>query len=279
MQASDCREQNGVTWDRLKTRLARLGQKLRAAADANGQVFWVGLIVIPLSLLSALATGLILTGLTPHTPTHAVVSTALAVNAILIAAAVAVIGWQAYGLLKAHKQRAAASRLHARIVGLFSIIAIVPAIVLAAFASISLDRGLDNWFSTRTKAIINNALEVAEAYVQEHGQILRAEGLAMARDLDDSSLSDANRKAILTQQAGIRGIAIAYLIDRRGVVKTTALQSDKLKYLAPPQSALNEALNGKAISIAPGRRNRVAVIKKLEKSADTYLYVALFVDR
>ncbi len=268
-----------VTWERLKTRLARLGKKLRAAADANGQAFWVGLFVIPLSLISALATGLILTGSTPLTPTDAVVKTALAVNALLIAAAVAVIAWQGYDLLKARQQRAAASRLHARIVGLFSIIAIIPAITLAAFASISLDRGLDHWFSTRTKAIIGNSLEVAEAYVQEHGQILRAEGLAMARDLDDARLDKTNQKIFLTQQAGIRGIAIAYLIDKRGVVKVTAVQSDKLEYVAPPQSALNEAINGKAISIAPGRRNRVAVIKRLENHPDMYLYVSRLVDR
>ncbi|MGI9406753.1 MAG: ATP-binding protein, partial [Hyphomicrobiaceae bacterium] len=268
-----------VTWDRLKTRLKRLGEKLRAAADANGQAFWVGLFVIPLSLISALATGLILTGLTPLNPTHGVVTTALALNALLIIAALTVIAWQAYDLIKARREQAAASRLHARIVGLFSIIAIIPAILLAIFASISLDRGLDNWFSSRTKAIIGNSLEVAEAYVQEHGQVLRSEGLAMARDLDAVLDPEQNPKLILSQQAGLRGIPLAYLIDARGVVKSTAAQSDSLEYVAPPQSALNEAVNGQAISIAPGRQNRVAVVKKLESLPNTYLYISRLVDR
>jgi len=267
-----------MTWNRLKERLAHLGGKLRAAADANGQAFWVGLFVIPLSLVSALATGMILTGLTPITPTHGVVTTALAVNAILIVAAVVVIGWQTYDLLRARQQRAAASRLHARIVGLFSVIAIVPAILLAAFASISLDRGLDNWFSVRTKAIIQNSLQVAEAYVQEHGQVLRAEAVAMARDLEDSATPDIAMNLVLSQQAGIRGIPLAYLIDGRGKALETALHSKEQPFIAPPQSAVREAANGKAISIAPGRQNRVAVIKKLAGRDDTYLYVARLVD-
>ncbi|MGI9407865.1 MAG: ATP-binding protein [Hyphomicrobiaceae bacterium] len=280
-QLRSLRRSSQMTWERLKTRLKRLGEKLRATADANGQAFWVGLFVIPLSLISALATGLILTGLTPLNPTHGVVTTALALNAILIIAALAVIAWQAYDLIKARRQQAAASRLHARIVGLFSIIAIIPAILLALFASISLDRGLDNWFSSRTKAIIGNSLEVAEAYVQEHGQVLRSEALAMARDIDDALSPDPsqNPSSILSLQAGLRGIPLAYLIDAKGIVQSTAPLSDSAEYVAPPQSALDEAINGQAISIAPGRQNRVAVVKKLESLPNTYLYVSRLVDK
>ena len=39
---------------------------------------------------------------------------------------------------------------HVRIVGLFSVMAAVPAILLALVASITLDRGLDRWFSVTT---------------------------------------------------------------------------------------------------------------------------------
>ncbi|MEO0617849.1 MAG: PAS domain-containing sensor histidine kinase [Pseudomonadota bacterium] len=264
--------------DRLRDRLKRLGEKLRSAADANGRAFWFGLAVIPLSLISALATGLILTGLTPLSPTHSVVTTALAVNAILIAMAIGVIAWQAVELLRARQRRAAASRLHARIVGLFSVIATVPAIILALFASISLDRGLDNWFSQRTQAIISNSLEVAEAYVQEHGQVLRADGIAMARDLDESVIPANGEGLVLSQQAGIRGIQLAYLIDANGAVLASAVQSKSAPFIAPPRSALQEAVGGTAVSIAPGSRNRVAVIQKLASRENTYLYVSRLVD-
>ena len=65
-------------------------------------------------------------------------------------------------------------------------IAVVPAILLAVFASVSLDRGLDHWFSVRTKSIIQNSIDVATAYLQEHGQVIRTDTLGMAKDIDEA---------------------------------------------------------------------------------------------
>jgi two-component system nitrogen regulation sensor histidine kinase NtrY len=67
---------------------------------------------------------------------------------------VTIIAWQVTGLWFARRRQVAGAQLHVRIVSLFSVIAVVPAILLAIFASVPLDRGLDRWFSTRTKSII-----------------------------------------------------------------------------------------------------------------------------
>ena len=50
-------------------------------------------------------------------------------------------------------------------------------------ASTTLDRGLDRFFSTRTRAMIEQSLIVANAYVSEHAQAIRGEIMAMAFDL------------------------------------------------------------------------------------------------
>ena len=109
--------------------------------------FAVGLITAVLSLCSGLATFLILTGLTVIKPTDSVVARVLFINLVLVLAMIAVIAWQVTGLWLARHRQAAGAQLHVRIVSLFSVIAVVPAIVLAIFASISLNRGLDHWFS------------------------------------------------------------------------------------------------------------------------------------
>ena len=70
-----------------------------------------------------------------------------------------------------------------RIVGLFSIIAAAPAILVAIVASVTLDRGLDRLFSTRTRAAIENSLIVAEAYLRDHAQIVRSDIMVMAIDI------------------------------------------------------------------------------------------------
>ena len=86
-------------------------------------------------------------------------------------------------MVQARRRGRAGARLHVRIVGLFSIIAAVPAILVAIVASVTLDRGLDRLFSTRTRAVIENSLIVAEAYLREHAQIVRGDIMAMAIDI------------------------------------------------------------------------------------------------
>ncbi len=57
----------------------------------SDRAFWIGLIVVSLSVISGLATYLILTGLTPIVPRNDVVLTALIINVLLVIAMVAVI--------------------------------------------------------------------------------------------------------------------------------------------------------------------------------------------
>ena len=139
---------------------------------------------------------------------------------------IVIIAWQVTGLWLARRRQVAGAQLHVRIVSLFSVIAVVPAILLAVFASISLDRGLDHWFSVRTKSIIQNSIDVATAYLQEHGQVIRADTVAMAKDIDEAvELVRSQPQGFgnfLTAQASIRALPIAYLIDGDGKMLATA---------------------------------------------------------
>lgn len=74
-----------------------------------------------------------------------------------------------------------------RIVALFSIVAITPAILVAIFASITLDVGLDRWFSLRTQAIVRSSLNVAQAYVLENASYLQGQTVSMANDPEAQS--------------------------------------------------------------------------------------------
>ena len=239
--------------------------------------FTLGLITMVLSLCSGLATYVILTGLTPIVPTHLVVVGVLLINLMLVLAMVIIIAWQVTGLWLARQRQVAGAQLHVRIVSLFSVIAVVPAILLAVFASVSLDRGLDHWFSVRTKSIIQNSIDVATAYLQEHGQVIRADTVAMAKDIDEAvELVKSQPQGFgnfLTAQAAMRGLPIAYLIDGDGKVLATAASMSDLPYRAPPKEAMELAKKGQVIVIAPGQTSLVGAIKSLQNFSDTYLYV------
>ncbi|MGI8725721.1 MAG: ATP-binding protein [Methyloceanibacter sp.] len=239
--------------------------------------FTLGLITMVLSLCSGLATYVILTGLTPIVPNHRVVVGVLLINLVLVLAMVGIIAWQVTGLWLARRQQAAGAQLHVRIVSLFSVIAVVPAILLAVFASVSLARGLDHWFSVRTKSIIQNSIDVATAYVQEHGQVIRADTLGMAKDIDEAVDLVRSRPDgfgnFLTAQAAIRALPIAYLIDSKGKVLATAATLQDFPYKPPPPAAMELAKKGQVIVIAPGQSHMVGAIKTLQNFNDTYLYV------
>lgn len=249
---------------------------------AKSFTFRIGMVVVVLSLLSGFSTYLILTGLTPIVPTHYVVVTVLLINVVLVLAMIGIITWQVLELWRARKREAAGARLHVRIVSLFSVIAVIPAILLAVFASISLDRGLDHWFSTRTQSLMEDSINVALAYVREHGNVIRADVVGMAAAIDQNASlvkSDPEKfKRVMTSQASRRGLPSVYMIDETGKVRAHATRDPKESYLAPPPGAIKRALKGQVVVIAPGKTNKVRAILKLQQFRDTFLYVLRPID-
>src|SRR5262245_49694359 len=153
----------------------------------------IGPAAVAIALLSALVTFLILAGFTPIVPIHGVVVSLLLVNVAAVLILLGVIAHEIWQVAQARRHGQAGARLHVRIVGLFSVIAAVPVILVAVVASITLDRGLDRWFSQRTRAVIENSLIVAQAYVREHGEMMRGDISAMSVDLESGRESCRER--------------------------------------------------------------------------------------
>src|SRR5947209_6944849 len=95
----------------------------RSAARTFGRV--AGPIAVALSLLWAVITFVVLTGLTPIVPTHNVVVGVLLVNAAMMLVLLAIIGQEVFHIVAARRRGQAGAKLHVRIVGLFSVIAAV----------------------------------------------------------------------------------------------------------------------------------------------------------
>ncbi len=245
---------------------------------ASDRAFHIGLAIVLLSVVSGLATYLILTGLTPIVPRSNVVITVLFINLILVVAMIAIISWQSYGLVQAWKAKVAGARLHVRIVLLFSIIAAVPAIFLAISATTTFSRSLDNLFSRSTRIIVANSLEVAQAYLAEHGQVIRNDIVNMGKDLDDTASFVGNDnfklRAQLIAQAGLRALPIAYIIDATGRVLVTGVDDVKVPYVPPEAKLIKQAEGGRVPLLLPVGTYRVAAVTRLNNFPGRYLYVA-----
>src|SRR5450755_1338916 len=138
---------------------------------------------IGLALLSTLLTFLVLTSLTRIEPTPEVVNSFLLINGATILVLTGIIAREVWQVVQARRRGRAASRLHVQIVGLFSIIAVLPAVVVAIVANVTIDRGLDRLFSGATREAIQNSLTIALAYTNEHAQLIQGDILGMANDI------------------------------------------------------------------------------------------------
>jgi two-component system nitrogen regulation sensor histidine kinase NtrY len=244
---------------------------------------WAGFALVTLGILSGLATFAILTGLTPIIPTKEVTTTLLLLNTGLVVLMAAMIGGQVLFLLKERRKGTAGAGLHIRLISLFSLIAVVPAIIVAVFAFVTLSRGLDTWFSERTQAIVNSAVTVAEEYIKNTAEATRNDVANISADLNQQKpLFDSDRAAFVrrvARHAAIRGLAGAFVFDqsqKRIDVNVTA--SDKVKFLAPTPDMIALADKGDLVLIAPREGgNLVRALIKLQSYPTHYFYVYRFI--
>src|SRR3954471_1722869 len=203
-----------------------------ASPATNRAVRVLGPLAAALAMLSAFVTFVVLADLTPIAPTGAVVVTLLLINAATVFLLVGIIAHEVWLVVQARRRGRAAARRRVQIVGLFAVIAAVPAILVAVVASVTLDRGLDRLFSTRTRAIIENSVIVANAYLQEHAQLIRGDVLAMSFDISRAKpLFDSERerfKQFFNAQARVRGLSAAMIIGPdTSIIERADIQSDQ----------------------------------------------------
>jgi len=252
------------------------------AHDRRASFALPGLLLAGGALLCASLTLPILLGLTPIEPTSRVLVASAVVNSLFIVGLMFLIGREVMRLFKARNRGRAAARLHVRIVALFSVIAITPAILVAIFASITLNVGLDRWFSIRTQSIVSSSMNVAQAYMMESASYLQGQTISMANDLERNRalfyLDRSGFVELMTRQARGRGMLGAFLVRGDGSAITQADIDTEKPLPAIPRDALESAAAGQPTLIPPGVTNLVGAIIKLDSISGTFLYTIRAVD-
>ena len=237
---------------------------------------------IGLALLTAFLTFVVLTGLTRVEPTREIAVSFMLMNGATILVLVGIIFREVWQVMQARRRGRAAARLHVQIVSLFSVIAVLPAVLVAIVANVTIDRGFDRLFSGPTREVIQNSLIIARAYMQEHAQLIRGDILGMANDLAHARpLYDQDRQSfreLLTANAASRNLPGAMLIDKDRKVLETAQNSIQLAFAAPPPEFLSNVNEVEPeIAVLP-EENYVAAVIRLRAFQDTFLYVARQLD-
>lgn len=258
-----------VTQFRLWSRRVRLSRMLA-----------YGLVVA--AVLSGLATFATMTGTSPFGTGSRWVLLFLYFDAVLLLLLAAVIAARIVAVWADRRRGMAGSRLHIRLVVLFSVVAVTPAILVAGFSGFYLNFGIQDWFAERVKTAVEESLIVAQAYLHEHRQAIRADAFAMANDLNRDALTLSRRPFIFDQAisslAALRALPEAIVIDSGGGI----LARSQFSYLLALESISPEifarADQGDVVLMTGDGDNRVRAIIKLNRFFDAYLLVGRFVD-
>jgi two-component system, NtrC family, nitrogen regulation sensor histidine kinase NtrY len=249
-------------------------------AEAKGWSLrrWLAPFAVCLALLSAFLTFIVLTGLTPIEPTREVVYSFILINAATVLVLVGIIVREVWQVMQARRRGRAAARLHIQIVSLFSVIAVLPAVLVAIVANVTIDRGLDRLFSGPMRAVIQNSLIIARAYTYEHAQLIRGDILGMANDISHARpLFDQDRgsfRELLTTSAASRNLPGAMLIDKDRNILETAQTGIEQAFATPAPDFLRNVNEAEPeIAVLP-ETNYVAAVIRLRAFNDTFLYVA-----
>jgi two-component system nitrogen regulation sensor histidine kinase NtrY len=243
----------------------------------------IGGVTVALALCSALVTFLVLAGMTPIVPVHQVVVAVFIVNAILVLVLIGVVATEAFGLFKARRAGAAAAGLHVRIVALFSFVAALPAVLVAIVATITIERGLEPWFSDRMRDAIFRSVELADAYAKAQCRSLGREIRLMGDDLSRVRPAlDSERQwfdGFLTSRAAALGLPVAALVTAGGETLARAKIDVLPNVPMPDKDAFDDAAqSADPICIVPREGRVFGALMKLPAFPDTFLHVAREVD-
>lgn len=188
-------------------------------------------------------------------------------------------------MISARRAKSAGSRLHMRLTGAFALLALIPTVLVAIFAMLTLNVGLEGWFSERVRGVLATSLTTAQAYEAEERHELTRDGQALAAYLSTERLrnffmNDGDvRQAISKVQNQIdRGLTEVFFIDSAGEIKTRGAGSYDFDYESPVAADFAKALETGLYIIEDSENNEFRALIPMPGFQDRFVYVTRQVD-
>ncbi len=215
------------------------------------------------------------------TEPHKVISL-LYLDAVILILLLVLISRRLVQLWLERRRGHAGSGLHARLVRLFSLVAVTPAIIVTIFSVWFLDQGLQSWFSDKVRTAVNASRAVAQAYLGEHRESIISDALAIANDLNRNaatiSRDQRDMTQFLTAMSQLRSMPEAAVIDGSGRPLARSMMSVSANFIQVPFQAINKANEKGFVRLSTEDDDRVRVLVKLNRFVDAYLLVGRLID-
>ena len=194
----------------------------------------------------------------------------LLADLVYILAVAALVVRRVTRMIAARRNRSAGSQLHLRLTGVFTGIALIPTILTAVFATVTINIGLEGWFSDRVRNALGNSVEAAQAYAQEHRDGLTEDARALAGYLNVAKrslffMADGDLRQVLAQGQELvqRGLAEAFVVDGAGEIRARGDRSYLFDFVPIDPLRLQQAAEGSVILMEDKDVNEFRALLKL----------------
>ena len=187
-------------------------------------------------------------------------------------------------VLSQRRSRLAGSKLHFRLAGVFTTMSLLPTITVAVFATVSINLGLEAWFSERVQSVVGTSLSAARAYVDEQEGALVEDVFSIAEDLQNFKENkfliedDELRNELASLQLNLqRGLKEAFILNGLGNIELRGERSYLFDFEKPNEVQIKDALDD-VVLINDFNNNELRALIYLNGFGDRYLYVTREVD-
>lgn len=204
----------------------------------------------------------------------------IVLNLLLLLCLAVLVFRRALGLWRSLRQGSSPSKLQTRVLVMFSLLTIAPAGIVSIFAAVFFHFGVQSWFNQRVNMALEGSVAVAQAYLHEHREIIRADATAMAHDIDLQMQQAMNQPKLLNRmvnsQALLRSLTEGVIIHRNRIIAQTAL-SFALAFERVENDKVERADGGEVV-VWVEEDEKLRAMARLHSLPDAYLIVGRLVD-
>ena len=201
----------------------------------------------------------------------------LLIDVCYVLALGALISWRIGTLIVRRRDRAAGTRLHLRLAGVFAAVALLPTVLVAVFAATTVGIGLENLFSDRIGSVVRNSLATAEAYQREHRVEIQRDTYAMAADLERAAakgITQQQLNELVQKQAYLRELSRAFVFNLEKEIIARGEFSYLFHFYAPTDEQIARARRGELVVVEDPANNEIRALVFLPSYFDAFLYIS-----
>ena len=185
-------------------------------------------------------------------------------------------------LILSRRSRTSGSRLHTRLTKVFTLIALLPTIIVAIFATISINFGLEGWFSSNVQKVVENSMMAAKAYENEQKQYLINDINYLVNVLNNQKVknrfADEGYIRNILSKFQPKSLSESFILDFAGQIKLRGERSYLFDFEKINNTDIDKVISGEIVIIKDWPTNEFRAIKKLDEYTNRLLYVSRIVD-